>query len=197
MVIGAWLTAAKWLLAENGWKLLGMGAAGAINWASTTAAGKSGYGEKTLAESAEVSKAKVTEKRLQNLGMLKRDPVDIAVEDSEKKMYALRSFILSMTYKDDADNFFLTADEEEAMAYIENFASVMNVTVVKKFDGTSIPNGKACFEITALKKIKRKGEDGKEEIFPKVWWKKTLNSTVLVNPDTNAKELWFTWPKAM
>ena len=197
-MIENWLIAAKWIIKDNGWKLIGMGGTALISLLSTKSSGKSGYRLHVEGKAKEIEKAKIVEKKMESLGQLERNPEDAAIEDSEKKMFALRAFILSWCYRDDAGNFFITLDDDEFMAHIDNFSAAMNVIVTKKFEGSEVPMNKVCFDVKGFREVRtRDKETGIETMEPKFWWKKNLKSTIVLDRDLKTPKLWFTWPKAM
>lgn len=131
-------------------------AAGLVSAAVTTGVGvllrKKDQAEDILM--AQVSAGEHAKEILKRAGRFAEDPEMRKQEINIANVKAIKDFLLSQIFVDDNGNVFIN---EDSLVYASEFASQYGMTLVKNFEGETIPLNKVGFTIT--KEVKnKKGE---------------------------------------
>lgn len=184
-LIEGWADSIKWMVDRHVNEAVVGAAHKLASLVSIGPGGSVGIGDMIDQGIASINASKNLEEKYYNLGVLKRAPEDVALQDLEKKMFAVRSCIL--TFVEEENGSYMVTPKSWSM--IKKFGETMEVRIDKKFSGRVIPVNKVCFKVVSKKEIRnvKTGETTQTTV-----WQKDLTSMIRVTAD-GSHELWFTW----
>lgn len=203
-MLGSWIKAGMYITKQNAIKIATVGGASVLGLGKVSSNGKTRYGNAIDNELAEIEKAKRMQRKLQNMGQYRRSQEEIIEEEIERKMYALRAYILSfITVGDDGYYHILThgnsvdknITKEQIADHIDRYADTLEITVDVLFEGDRLPISGPCFKVEGIKIMYEKGANGKMVPNFVPVWQKIMSATIVTDPESMEPSIWFTWNK--